>query len=226
MVSNLQDIDITGVFNHFAQKKCSIHKNRIVSSVCLHDDCWKSEYDQAFFCVDCIINHTLEVHRNSIGSNTLFTNELFDELNEYENNLRNSDKLEEKIRKFEQRSNELYAEVEKWTKCQFSELKKFIESHLKEKIPAQINHYSEVIKKVKQMLYQAKLDISKNYQNREHMKSYFTQIKKIQNDLTDAINEKAQNDGELDIKLQHMVSEIKNNVKNQVNRFMKGFISE
>ena len=137
MVSILQDINITKVFNHFSQKKCSIHKNRIVSSVCLHEDCWKLEYDKAFFCVDCIVNHTVEAHRNSIGSNALFTNELNYELNEYENNLMKN-KLEEKVRKFEQRTNELYAEIENWTKCQFCELKKFVESHMKENISAQI----------------------------------------------------------------------------------------
>ena len=223
MANILQDIDITGIFKNFAQKKCSNHKKRVASSICLHEDCWKSESDQAFFCGDCIINHA-EFHKNSIRCNALFANELFDELDEFENNL--TDKLEERIEKFEKKTDELYAEVEQWTKCQFSDLKKFMESHLREAIPIQINQYSKVVENLKQMIYQAKLDISIDYKSREVLKSYFTQIKKIENNLNDVMNEKAQNDRELDIKLQHMVNEIKNNVKNQVNRFMNGFISE
>ena len=132
----------------------------------------------------------------------------------------------EKVEEFEKKIDELYGEVEQWTKCQFSELKKFIESRLRQAIPTQINKYSKVVKNLKQALFQAKLDINTNYESKEHIKSYFTQIKKIENDLNDAINEQAEKNGELDIKLQYMVNEIKNNVKNQVNRFMRGFISE
>ena len=231
MVSIFQEIDINHVFNHFAQNKCSNHKKRIASSVCLHEDCWKSKYDKAFFCVDCIMNHTKEHGNNSIRCNALFTNELFDELNEFENDLTISDKLEEKVSKFDQKTNELYSEVEQWTKCQFSELKKFIESHLRENLI--IDDNLEAVKNLKEMLSQARIDLSWNHESNEHLKSYFTKIEKIQNDLNNAVNghviiEKKNDemDGELDLKLQQMINEIKDNVKDQVNRLVKGFICE
>ena len=209
------------IYKNFAQKKCSNHKKKVASSICLHEDYWKSESDQGFFCRDYIINHKAQVHGNSIRCNALFTNELFDELDEFETDL--NDKLEEKVEEFEKKTDELYAEVEQWIKCQFSELKNFIESRLRQAIPTQINQYSKVVKNLKKLINQARLDISIDYENRKVVKSYFTQIKKIKMMLS---NEKAQNYWEFDIKFQQMVNEIKNNVKNQVNRFMKGFICE
>ena len=223
----LKEIDTSQVFNQFRKKKCFYHKKRIVSSVCLHEDCWKLECDQPFLCGDCIVDHA-EKHGDSIRCNALFTNELLNELDEYEHNSNITAKLKEILEKFEQKTNEIHTEIEEWTRFQFMGLKKFIESHIKKNI--QINNSSEVVKNLKQMLSKAKSDISLNHQSKEHVKSYFTQIKKIQNDLNEAINEQliAENkdskmEEELDFELKHMGDEIKVKVKNQVNQLMKGF---
>ena len=63
-----------------------------------------------------------------------------------------NDKLLEKVEEFEKKIDELYVEVEQWTKCQFSELKKFIESRLRQAIPTQINQYSKVVKNLKKIV--------------------------------------------------------------------------
>ena len=229
MISILKEIDITQVFNNFLQKKCFNHKKRMASSVCLHEDCWKSESDQAFFCIDCIVDHERK-HGDLMRCNALFTDELLEELDEYQNNSSISAKLKERVGKFEQKANELYKEVEEWTKSQFDELKKFIENHIRDS--TQINGCSEAVNNLKQMLCKAKSDISLNYQSKEHLLSYCLQIEEIQTDLNDAINEQetaedmAESDAELDLKLKHIGNEIKDSIKNQVNQLMKGFICE
>ena len=74
-----ENADSTQILNYFKQKKCFNHKKRKASSICLHEDCWKSECDKAFFCVNCIIDHAKK-HEDSIVIDALFTDELFDEL--------------------------------------------------------------------------------------------------------------------------------------------------
>ena len=70
MVSILKEIDITQVFNHFAQKKCINHLRRNASSVCLHQYCWNSEFDQACLCVDCNVDH-IKNHGDSLRFDAL-----------------------------------------------------------------------------------------------------------------------------------------------------------
>ena len=185
MISILKEIDITQVFNNFVQKKCFNHKKRMASSVCLHEDCWKSDCDQAFFCVDCIVSHERK-HGISVRCNALFTDELFEELDEYRKNLNTKDKLKERIRKFDGKINELNIKIEQWTRCQFSELKKFFENFLMENLQ---NEYFETINNLKEMLSEAPIDLKLNYELKEKVNSsYCTQIKRIQNEFNDIMN--------------------------------------
>ena len=132
MVSILKEIDITEVFNHFAQKKCINHQRRRPSSVCLHGDCWKSEFDQAFLCADCNIDH-IKKHKDSLRCDTLFTDELFEEFDYYTDIQKTKDNVKERISKFWETINELHREIDQWTKCQFAELKRILESNLIER---------------------------------------------------------------------------------------------
>ena len=226
MVSILQEIDITRAFNHFAQKRCIVHQKRKVSSVCLHEDCWKLESDKAFFCEDCNVDH-IKKHENYVRFNALFTDELIEECDEYTNNQNNNDKLKERIRRFQSKIDELHIEIEQWTRCQFSEWKKSFESHLIENLHID---YFQAIKNLKQMFLEAQKDLSLKYEFKENVKLYCTQIKKIQNDLNDVMNEQIiaetenkndKMDKELDSKLQQIGNEIKENIKNQVNQFIE-----
>ena len=143
MVSILQEIDITQVFNIFAQKKCINHKMRKASSICLDEDCWKLESDQAFFCEDCNVDH-IKNHRNFVRINALFTDELFDELiNAFPKNQNIKNKSKERINKFEKKIDELHKEIEQWTRSQFTELKRLFATHLIE------TDYSEDIENFK-----------------------------------------------------------------------------
>ena len=220
MVSMLQEIDISQMFNHFAQKKCINHQKRKAYSVCLHEDCWNSESDKAFFCGDCNVDH-IKKHVNSLRFDALFTDELFDEFDEFTNNQNIKDKSKERIKKFEQTINELHKEIEQWTKCQFTELKRFVENYLIE-----IDNV-EVIKNLKKMLSEARIDLSLNYEFKEKVKIYCIEMQKIQNGLNEITNEQVirdkqkkddKMDEELNLKLQKMANDIKENVKNQVNQ--------
>ena len=223
MVSILQEINVTHVFNHFAQKKCINHQKRKVSSVCLHEDCWKLESDKAFFCEDCNVNHVMK-HRNSMRFNALFTDELFEECDEYINITYTNDKLTERKIKFDQKISELYIEIEQSTKYQFSELKKFFENYLIEKLHID---YFQAIDNLKQILVGAQKELCSNYKLKEKVKSYCIQIQNIQNDCNhimyeQVIDEKEKKydkmEEEFDSKLQQMGNEIKESVKNQVNQ--------
>ena len=227
MVSLLQEIDITKVFNHFAQKRCITHPKRKVSSVCLHEDCWKSESNKAFFCEECNLNH-IKKHGNSLRFDALFTEELFDELDDYTKNQNIKDKSKERINKFDKKINELHKEIEQWTKCQFAELKNIFESHLTE------TDYFEVIKNLKKMLSEARIDLSLNYESTEKLKSYCIIMHNIQNDLKNVMNDQVIDETEekndtmnenLNSKLQKMGNEIKENIKNQVNQLADNLIN-
>ena len=226
MVSILNEIDITQVFNHFVQMKCINHKRRKAYSVCLHEDCWNSESDQAFFCGDCNINH-IKKHGNSLRFDALFTDEIFDEVDDYMNDQNIKGKLKERINKFDEKITELHREIEQRTRCQFAELKKICESHLIE------TDYFEVINNLKKMLLQAQIELGLNYESKEKVKIYCEQAKKIQNDLNEAINEQiisesrkdyVKKDEELNLKLEKMSNEILENMKNQVNQLLEYLI--
>ena len=222
MVSILKEIDITQVFNHFAQKKCINHQRRKASSVCLHEDCWNSEFYQAFLCVDCNVDH-IKKHGDSLRFDALFTDELFDEFDDYTENQKIKDNLNERVIKFEEKINELHREIEQWTKCQFTELKRIFESHLIK------SEYFEVIKNMKKKFSDARIELSLNYEFKEKVKSYCTQIQKIQNDLNEVINkqligETIKKDEELNFKLENTKNNIQINVKNQVNQLAEYLI--
>ena len=227
MVSISQEIDISQMFNHFAQKKCINHQKRKASSVCLYEDCWKLESDNAFFCVDCNVEH-IKKHGNSLRFDSLFTDELFDEFDEYVKNANKSNKLKERISKFDQKINELHIEIEQWTRCQFTELKRFFESYLRENL-----NIDQAIENLKQMLSEAKRDLILNYKFKEKVKSYCIKMEKIQKDFNDIMNDQVIGDSEkkddkmdleLDSKLQKMGNFIKENIKNQVNQLNDNLI--
>ena len=220
-----KETDITQAFNHFAQRKCINHQRRKASSVCLHEDCWKSVIDEAFLCEDCNVNHVMK-HTNSMRFNALFTDELFEECDEYNKNPNTKNKLKERISKFDEKINELNKEIEQWTKYQFSKVKKFIEDHLLEKI--NIEHF-DAIKNLKKMLSETRKDLSINYKTKEIVNSYCIQMQNIQNHLNEQIiseEEKKDDktDNELDSKLQQMGNEIKENITNQVDQLTMNLI--
>ena len=111
MISILKEIDIIQVLNHFAQKKCINHQRSKAYSVCLHKDCWNSESDQAFFCGDCNMDH-IKKHGNFFRCDTLFTDELFNEFDNYTENQKMKVNIKERICKFEEKINELHREIE------------------------------------------------------------------------------------------------------------------
>ena len=221
MVSILQEIDIAHVFNHFAQKRCITHPKRKASSVCLHEDCWKSESDKAFFCEDCNVDHVMK-HLNFARFDALFTDELFYEFDDFANKNQNTkEKSKERIRKFEHKINELHIEIEQWTRCQFAELKRLFENHLI------ATDSFEVIKNLKKMLSDARIELCLNYELKEKVKIYCTQIQNIQNNLNEhVISEKKndQMDEKLNLKLQNMANNIQENVKNQINQLTEYLI--
>ena len=226
MVSIKKEIDMTQVFNIFAEKKCINHQRRKAYTVCLHEDCWNSEYDKAFFCADCNMEN-IKQHGNSLRFDALFNEELFDELDDYTKNQNTKDKSKERINKFDKKINELHKEIEQWTKCQFAELKNIFESHLTE------TDYFEVIKNLKKMLSEARIDLSLDYESTEKLKSYCIKMQKIQNDLNKVINEQIINeskkdydkmDEELNLRLQGMGNKIQENMKNQVNQLAEYLI--
>ena len=226
MVSMLQEIDISQMFNHFAQKRCANHQKRKASSVCLHENCWKLESDKAFFCEDCNMDHTKK-HGNSLRFDVLFTDELFEELDEYSKNANTKDKLKERIRKFDQKINDLHKEIEQWTRYQFAELKRFFESHFIEA------DCFERIENLKKMLSEARTDLSLNYELKENVNTYCTQIQSIQNELNEVIYGQLINDEENDdkineewkIKFKKMENSIKENVKNQVDQLAESLVN-
>ena len=202
MVSMIKKIDII-VFNHFAPKKCTNHQRRKAYSLCLHEDCWSSESDEAFFCGDCNINHTKK-HGNSLRFDVLFTDEIFDEFDDYMENQKTNNKLKERIKKFHLKINELHMELVKWTICQFAELKKFFENHLIE------SDYFESLANLKEILSDARIDLNLNNEFKEKVKIYCTQIQNIKNNINDimngqVINDEEKNDEEWNLKLQEMV---------------------
>ena len=224
MVS-IKEIDIT-IFNHFAQKKCINHQRRKAYSVCLHEDCWNSESDKVFFCGDCNMDH-IKKHGNSLRFDALFTDELFDEFDDYMNNQNIKDKLKERISKFWETINESHREVEQFIRCQFAELKRFFESHLIE------TDYCEDVQNLKKVLSKARIDLSLNYEFKEKIKTYCTQIQKIQNNLNEIINAQVISESQkdydkidvkLNLKLEKMVNDIKENVKNQVDQLNDNLI--
>ena len=227
MVSILKEIDITQMFNHFAQKKCINHQRRKASSVCLHQDCWELELEQAFFCEECNVNH-IKRHGDSLRFDALFTDELFEELDEFSNNQNTKDKSKEKISKFDKKIDELHSGIEQWTTCQFTELKKFFEHHSIDNL--QVDHF-EAINNLKKMLSEARIELSLNYEFKERVKTYCIKILKIQNDLNEliylngqVINEAEKKDQESNLKLQKMANEIQENVKKQVNQITEYLI--
>ena len=159
-----ENADSTEILIYFSQKKCFNHKKRKASSICLHEDCWKSECDKAFFCANCIVVHAKE-HEDSVGINTLFTDEFFDELDEYQNNPGLNHKLEERIKKFDEKIEKFYHEIEELNKSQFVQLKHLFECRL------QMNYNFEAINNLKVSLCKAKKDFSMNYQSEEKLKS-------------------------------------------------------
>ena len=222
----LKKIDMTEVFNYFAQKKCINHQKRKVSSVCLHEDCWNSESDQVFFCEDCNVNH-IKQHGNSLRFDALFTNELFEELDEFSKNQNTTDKSKERINNFELKINELQRKIVNWTTHQFARLKRSFESYLVEK------DYCEPINNLKKMLSEAQIELSFNYESIEKIKNYCTQTKKLQNELNEVINDQIINerrkdfdiiDEEFNLKLDNMVNEIQENVENQVKQLTEYLI--
>ena len=226
MVSILKEIDINEVFDHFAQKKCINHQKRKASSICLHENCWKLESDQAFFCVDCNVDH-IKKHENSVRFNALFTDELLKEFDEFTQNQTIKDQSKVRISKFENKINELHGEIEQRTRSQFAELKNSFQSYLVEK------DYFGPINNLKKMLTEAQIDLRLNYESKEKLNRYCTQIKHIQNELNGVINNKIISEGpkdydeideELNLKLQNMANEIQENVKNQVNQLAKYLI--
>ena len=225
MVSVSQDFDISEVLNHFEQKKCINHQKRKSSLVCLHEDCWKSEYDEAFFCEDCYVDHSKK-HGNFMRCNALFTGELFEELDECIKNEKTKNKLKERIRKFEQKIDELHLEIEKWTKCQFSQLKKVVESHLIEN--SQISYFED-INNIKKMLSEARIYLILNNKSKEKLRCYCSKISKIQNDLNEVTSEaeKRENvmDAVLNSKLQQIGNEIKEIVKNKIDQLEENLIN-
>ena len=84
--------------------------------------------------------------------NALFTDELFEEYDEYNKNPNTKNKLTKRIKKFDEKINELHADIEQWTIYQFSKVKKFIEDHLLEKLNIE---YFDDIKNMKKMLSEA-----------------------------------------------------------------------
>ena len=225
MIRILQIIDISQMFNHFAQNKCINHQTRRASSVCLHEDCWKLEYDKAFYCEDCNVDHKKR-HGNSMRFNALFTDELLEELDEYSKNQNTKDNLQERIRKFDEKINDFNIEIEQWTRCQFAALKEFFESHL---INLHVDYF-QAIKNLKQMLSEAQRDLSLNYGFKEKVNKYCIQIQKIQNDFNYIVNAQVIDDAEkkdvkmnekLDSMLQKIRNEIKNIIKNQVNQMVE-----
>ena len=226
MVSMLKEIDITQVFNYFAQKKCINHQRRKPSSVCLHGDCWKSEFDQAFLCSDCNVDH-IQKHGDCLRFDALFTDELFDEFNYYSENQKMKVNIKERICKIEEKINQLHREIEQWTRCQFAELKRIFENHLIK------TDYFEVINNLKNMFSDARIELSLNYEFKEKVKTYCTQIKKIQNDLNEVINKQLSDetekkndkrDEELNFKLESFKNNIQENMKNQVNQLAEYLI--
>ena len=224
MVPTLKKSNITQVFNYFAQKKCVLHQKRKASSVCLHEDCWKSQ-DGAFYCEDCNIDHR-DKHGNLVRFNALFTDELLEELDEHSKNLRIPDKLEDRRIKFEQKINYLCNDIEQWTKFQFIELQKLFNNQSRESFQLKDN-YIETIENMKEMLSKARLDLSLNYESKEKGKLYCIQIQKIKNDFNEVLSRKVvsevQNkedkmDLELNSKFQKLATEIKGFVKNQTDQ--------
>ena len=227
MVSILKEIDITKVFNHFAPKKCINHNRRKAYAVCLHEDCWNSESnDKAFFCGDCNMDH-LKKHGDSLRFDALFTDELFDEFDDYIENQPIKDKLKQRINKFEQAINELHRDIEERTRFHFAELKKIFESHFIE------THYFEAIRKLKKKLRDERINLSFNYEIQEKVKTYCIQIQKIQDNLNDIMNKNVideaskkdeKMDQELDSKLQLMGNIVRENVKNQLSQLSEYLI--
>ena len=226
MVSMLKEIDITQVFNHFAKKKCINHRRRKGYSVCLHKDCWNSESDQAFFCGDCNVDH-IKKHEKSIRFDALFTDELFDEFDDYLRNQNIEVKLKERICKFEEKINELHRDIELWIKCQFAELKRIFQSNL-------IGRDNfEVIKNLKNNLSNARIELSLNYEFKEKVKNYCIQVQNIQIDLNEVMNDQfldeakkkdEKMDEELNLKLENIKNNIQENVKNQINQLTEYII--
>ena len=139
MIRILQIIDISQMFNHFAQNKCINHQKRRASSVCLHEDCWKSESDKAFYCEDCNDDHNNK-HGNLMRFNTLFTDELLENLDEHSKTSSITDKLKERRKKFEQNMNDLYRDIEQSIRLQFTESKKLFENQSIESFQLKIDN--------------------------------------------------------------------------------------
>ena len=219
MVSILKEIDITKVFNHFASKKCINHHRRKAYAICLHEDCWNSESnDKVFFCGDCNMDH-LKKHGDSLRFDALFTDELFDEFDDYLENQPIKDRLQQRINKFDQAINKLHREIEEWTTYYFAELKKIFENHFIE------THYFEAIRNLQKKLRVERINLSFDYEIKEKVKTYCIQIQKIQDNLNDIMNEKViseaskkdeKMDKVLDSKLLLMGITVKENVKNQL----------
>ena len=204
MESKLKKFDITQViqvFNHFAQKRCINHEYTFPYSVCLHGDCWKSEIGQPFLCADCSFDHANKhkEHGDPLKFHDIYNKQLFKDFDDLKT---------KRISKFEQKINELHLEIEEWTRCQFVELKKIFSSHLIDNLGA--------IKNMNKMLRDtALIELSFNYESKEKVKTYCTQIQKIQ-DLNLQKTEDDKMDEELNFKLENIKNNIKENVKNQV----------
>ena len=134
--------------------------------------------------------------------------------------------MKERIRKFQQKMDEMDSKIEKLTKIQFSPLKKVIESHLIENTQ---NGYFEDINNIKKMLSEARIDLILNNEFKEKLRCYCSKINKIQIDLNEVTSEAEKSDNAMDIvlnsKLQNIGNEIKEILKNKVNQFAENLMN-
>ena len=225
MESKLKKFD--EVKDYFAQKMCIIHKKRPVYSICLHEDCWKLKSDGAFLCYECTNEKDNGYHKDHGDSlkyyNLYHDAELFDDFDDF---LKTKDNLKARISKFEKKIDELHLEIQNSTISQFSELKTKFSNNL-----IDIDNF-EAIKNTKMMLCYAELtNLSLNYESKEKVKNYCTQIQKIQNDLnfqliTKPKTENDKMDEYLNFKLENIKKNIQEYVKNQVNELAEYLIKK
>ena len=161
---------------------CAFHPLNKAASVCLFENCWKISYERAFLCAQCTLDH-IKLHKIEdlvISTSSAFTNDLFDEIEEYQAYYIPKITQEANIMDMLSKINGISDDLEKWVRVQMNQVVMNVENFMKLNFKA--GEKFEILDKLKQKTLETKERLTN--ESSINVKKYCYKIK----ELTDYVN--------------------------------------